>query len=248
MDEVPRDPVVRYDLGDGVTALELNRPHKLNAINAEMLDRLDQHLAELAGPPAGFDTPRALLLRGAGRSFCAGHDFDAIPAADDLERIRYEAGVIDRLEAFPAPTIAAVHGHCMTGGLELVLACDLIVASECGRIADTHGRWGMVPTWGLSVRLPERVGQARAKELAYTSRVLGAREAAAIGLVDHVSPTGLLEERSVALAREISANSPGANRMFKRLMSAHAERPRKSALEFERSLPWGMPADTRAGD
>ena len=84
--------------------------------------------------------------------------------------------------------MARLQGHWFTGGLELALACDILVAAEATTLGDTHGQWGLVPIWGMSVRLPERVGRSTAKELMYTSRRLSAADAAAIGLVDHCRP------------------------------------------------------------
>src|SRR5690606_21454049 len=115
----------------------------------------------------------------------------------------FEPETVDALEQLAQPTIARIHGHCYTGGLELALACDLLIADESARLGDTHGQWGLVPIWGMSVRLPERVGRSAAKELMFTSRRISGAEAAAIGLVDRCVPDAELDATVAALAAEI---------------------------------------------
>ena len=150
---------------------------------------------------------------------------------------------MDALERLPQPTIARLHGHCFTGGLELALACDLLIAAESTKLGDTHGQWGLVPIWGMSVRLPERVGRSTAKELMFTSRRIDGRAAAAIGLVDRCVPDDELDDAVDELAREILANSRGTNRIVKRLIATQSDLGRTDALLHERSLPFGLPDD-----
>ncbi|HVV31428.1 MAG TPA: enoyl-CoA hydratase/isomerase family protein [Mycobacteriales bacterium] len=223
----------------GVTTLTLNRPEKLNAINLDMLAALRGHVDALANDPS----IGCVVLTGAGRCFSAGHDLaDTGQELQGAERF-FAPETVDRLERLPQPTIAKVHGYCLTGALELALGCDLVVAAEGSRLADTHGRWGLVPTWGMSVRLPERVGVARAKELSYTGRHVSAAEAAAIGLVEYCVSDDELEARTDELARMIVANSWGTNRMTKALHAARTTMTRQAALDFERTRPYGLPAD-----
>jgi enoyl-CoA hydratase/carnithine racemase len=141
--------------------------------------------------------------------------------------------------------IAKIRGHCFTGGLELALGCDLLLASESAQLGDTHGQWGLVPIWGMTVRLPERIGRARAKELMFTSRRIPAAEAAAIGLIDRVVPETELDDAVHELAQEVTRNSWGTNRIGKLLLRAGAERTRSEALLHERSAPYGFPEDMR---
>jgi enoyl-CoA hydratase/carnithine racemase len=118
------------------------------------------------------------------------------------------------------------------------------VASATAQLGDTHGQWGLVPIWGMSVRLPERVGRSRAKQLMFTSRRLGGEEAAAIGLVDTCVPDGELDPCIESLTGEIVANSWGTNRRVKQLLADSARLERGDALGRERQLPYGMPEDT----
>jgi len=150
---------------------------------------------------------------------------------------------VDALEQLPQPTIARINGHCYTGGLELALACDLLVAGESASLGDTHGQWGLVPIWGMSVRLPERVGLSTAKELMFTSRRISARTAAQIGLVDRVVPDSELDATVEQLAAEITANSWGTNRIDKQLLAHASTNARQAALLHERSIPFGLPDD-----
>jgi enoyl-CoA hydratase/carnithine racemase len=233
------EPLVLRDDRDGVTTLTLNRPAKLNALTHACFAALRAHLDALAGE-AGVS---CVVLAGAGRSFCAGHDLGSIAAGDTDADERFAAETIDRLEALPQPTIARIHGHCLTGGLELALACDLLLAAETAQLGDTHGQWGLMPVWGMSVRLPERVGRSRAKELMFTSRRIDGAEAARIGLVDRCVPDPQLDGAVAALAAEIAANSPGTNRIAKALLAARDRMSRPEALAFERTEPFGRPED-----
>ena len=232
--------ILRAD-SDGVATLTLNRPDKLNALNPAMFVELRGHVDAIADD----ESVRCVVLTGAGRAFCAGHDLDAIASHEPAPSRHFEPETVDALEQLPQPTIARIHGHCYTGGLELALACDLLIAGESARLGDTHGQWGLVPIWGMSVRLPERVGRSTAKELMFTSRRISGSEAAEIGLVDRCVPETDLDATVAALAAEIVANSAGTNQIVKRLLDDRSERTRREALLHERELPHGVPGDTR---
>jgi enoyl-CoA hydratase/carnithine racemase len=231
-------PLVLRDDTDGVARLTLNRPEKLNALTPELFAELRGHLDAIAGDA----TIGAVVLGGAGRSFCAGNDLDAIRAGHRGPD-GFEAATIDALEALPQPVIARVHGHCVTGGLELALGCDLIVAAESAKFQDTHGKWGLVPVWGMTVRLPERVGRARARDLMFTARRIDGATALAYGLADRCVPDDDLDQAVADLAAEITANSWGTSRIEKSLFAAQSALPRAEALAHERALPFGRPAD-----
>ena len=233
------DELVLRDDADGVTTLTLNRPDKLNALNPSVFIALRAHIDALADD----DSERCVVLTGAGRSFCAGHDLGAIAEHERAPSRHYESETVDALEQLAKPTIAKIKGHCFTGGLELALGCDLLVAAETAQLGDTHGQWGLAPVWGMSVRLPERVGVSRAKELMFTSRRIDGATALAYGLVDHAVPELELDVFVTALANEIAANSRGTNRIDKQLIAAQGRMTREEALLFERDLPFGLPDD-----
>jgi enoyl-CoA hydratase len=231
--------LVLRDDRDGVATMTLNRPEKLNALTPAVFAALRSHLEAIAAD----EDVRCVVLAGAGRSFCAGHDLDSIASDEEEAGEEAAAETIDQLEALPQPTVARIHGHCFTGGLELALGCDLLVAASSAVLGDTHGQWGLMPVWGMSVRLPERVGLSRAKELMFTSRRIDGAEAARIGLVDRAVPDHQLDETIAALTAEIAANSPGTNRIDKALLRARGGMSREDALRFERTEPFGRPAD-----
>jgi enoyl-CoA hydratase len=231
--------VLRHD-AEGLATLTLNRPEKLNALTPAMFVELRSHVDALANDPS----IGCVVLQGAGRSFCAGHDLGSIATGERAPSRNFEPETVDALERLPQPVIGRLHGHCLTGGLELALACDVLVAAASTTLGDTHGQWGLAPVWGMSVRLPERVGRSAAKQLMYTSRRIGGTEAAAIGLVDVCTPDDGLDGAVAALAAELLANSWGTNRIVKRLIADRDGRTRDEALAHERALPYGLPEDT----
>lgn len=231
-------PLLRSEAG-GVVTLTLNRPEKLNALSRAIFLELRRNLEEIASD----QRVRCLVLTGAGRSFCAGNDLGGLRERDESYSSSFEAETIDLLEALPQPTIAKINGYCFTGGLELALACDLLIAGESAILGDTHGQWGLVPLWGMSIRLPLRVGYAVAKELMFTSRRITGSQAASIGLVNHCVPDATLNEKVSELADEIVANSWGTNQIVKRLLADSQELAPREALQRERTAPYGQPAD-----
>jgi enoyl-CoA hydratase len=230
--------VLRQDAG-GLATLTLNRPDKLNALTPVLFVELRRHLDAIADDAS----VGCVVLQGAGRSFCAGHDLDAIVTGERAPSKHFEPETVDTLEELPQPTIARLHGHCLTGGLELALACDFLIAAESTTLGDTHGQWGLAPIWGMSVRLPERVGTSTAKRLMFTSQRVSGREAAAISLVDQCVCDDKLDQSVAALAGGILANSWGTNRIDKRLLAVRRECGRGEALVHERTMPYGMPDD-----
>ena len=242
--DAPGPLVVRTDADtsgplSGLTTLTLNRPDKLNALSPAVFAELRAHLDAIADD----DSVGCVVLTGAGRAFCAGHDLDAIASGERGPSRHFEPETVDALERLPQPTIARINGHCYTGGLELALACDLLVAGTSARLGDTHGQWGLAPIWGMSVRLPERVGRSTAKELMFTSRRIDGETAATIGLVDRCVADDDLDATVETLVAEILRNSRGTNRIVKRLVDDGAQRSRDDALSHERELPHGLPDD-----
>jgi enoyl-CoA hydratase/carnithine racemase len=206
------DRLMRQDDG-GLCTLTLNRPDKLNALDTQSFEELDACLAALE---TQTDRIGCVVLRGAGRGFCAGADLNAMGKAPPPPT--FKPGVIERLSRLPQPVIAAVHGVCYTGGLELALACDFILADATARFADTHGKWGLVGAWGLGQRLPRRIGAPAAKRLMMTAKTIGASEAHDLGLVDLLAPEAGLDELLASFAADILANSWHTNFAVKRQM------------------------------
>lgn len=206
------DRILRTDT-DGLCTLTLSRPDKLNALDTQTFEELDAILADLE---AATDSIGCVLIRAEGRAFCAGADLGAMDGK--LAISRFKPKVIERLATLPQPVIAAVHGVCFTGGMELALAADLILADPTARFADTHGKWGLVGTWGISQRLPRRIGASMAKLMMFSAREVNAREAHRIGLVDLLADEGELDALASGLAADILANSWHTSRSAKQLL------------------------------
>lgn len=206
------DRVLRRDEGD-VCVLTLNRPDSLNALDTPTFEALDAHFADLE---AQAKTIGCVVLRGAGRAFCAGADLKVM--AGVTVDARYKPGIVERLANLPQPVIAAVHGACYTGGLEMALACDMILADTTARFADTHGKWGLIGAWGMTQRLPRRIGYSAAKRLSLTSQTIGAEEALRLGLIDELADEGGIDALVARFTAEILANSWHTNLHAKRFM------------------------------
>ena len=223
------DLVLRQDR-NGAATLTLNRPDKLNALNVELFIELDAHVTQLA---TQTDTVGLVILKGAGRCFSAGHDLSDIATGEKLPQPFYQSKVIERLATLPQPVISAIHGHCYTGALELALAGDIVFAAEGARMADTHAKWALTPVWGMSQRLPRRVGTYRARELMFTCRTVGGREAAEIGLADFCVSDAEFDARLDALAAQILANSWFSHRANKRLLVGTDGLSQSDGLAYE---------------
>lgn len=206
--------VTRVDR-NGLATLTLNRPDKLNALNTVMFEILGSHIADIKN---SIETVGCVVVRGAGRCFSAGHDLGAIGEGESSEHLNLQATVIEQLANLPQPVISAVHGHCYTGALELALAGDIIIASANARFADTHGRWGLTPIWGMSQRLPRRIGVPKASELMFTCRTVDATEALAIGLANACFADSEFDAEIEKFADAILTNSWFSARANKRLL------------------------------
>ncbi|HEY3653399.1 MAG TPA: enoyl-CoA hydratase/isomerase family protein [Steroidobacteraceae bacterium] len=200
-----------------VATLTLNRPAKLNALSPALLADAVAEIELLRETGTGV-----LIVAGAGRAFSTGADLDALsgPAFSREDGRRFQALAVQLmhlLETIPQITIAKVHGLCLTGGLELALACDLIVAAEEAEFADTHAQIGFRPMWGLTQRLPRRIGIMRARELSFTGRRVKGTEAAALGLALEAVPAMSLDARVDALAAAIIDNNLDSLAAYKAL-------------------------------
>lgn len=237
------EPLVLREDRDGLAILTLNRPQALNALSPALFVELRAHVDALAGQT---DSIGCVILCGKGRSFSAGNDLKAIQSGEVAPSRHFQAETLDAIERLPQPVIAAVQGHCYTGSLELALACDLMVAAENAKFADTHGKWGMSPTWGMSQRLPRRVGLLAAKELMFSGRVVGGAEAAAIGLANRCVPDAQLMEATIAMARGFLENSWFTLRADKMLVNRGLDHTLSDGLRFERDNSPGRGPDMEA--
>ena len=231
--------VLREDT-DGIAVLTLNRPGALNALSPSLFVELRGHVETIARQT---DSVGCVVLRGEGRSFSAGNDLKAIQAGDVPPTPQFQADTVVKLEALPQPVICEVQGHCYTGALELALACDLLYCAESARFADTHGKFSMTPGWGMSQRLPRRIGPLKAKEMMFTGRVVSGPEAAELGLANRCVPDAELRETVMQLARDIVANSWHTLRGDKMLVNEGQNYTLADGLRFERARGPGRGAD-----
>jgi enoyl-CoA hydratase/carnithine racemase len=230
--------LIRLEMGV-VAHLTLANP-PLNLVTRELLWELGDALGALEAAEPG--DVRAVVVTGEGeRAFSAGShvgEFESQRGPDGRERHALESGMADRLARLPMPTIAAIEGNALGGGLELALCCDIRVASETSRLGLPEVRLAVTPGAGGTQRLPRVVGAARAKELILTGRVVTAAEAERIGLVSRVVPTGQALAAADEIAAEIAARGPVAVREAKRLID----------LATEADLATGLAAELDASD
>jgi len=223
------------DKSDGIATLTLNRPEALNAQTSQSLAALRRALLDLDAD----DSVGVLILRGAGRAFCAGKDLKTSFGPDGMARIAQDGHgegfnvVCDAMEAISKPIIAAVQGHAVTGGALLAYTADILIAAENAQFMDTHARWGLIPGAGESQRLPRRVGFAKAKEMLLVCDPIGAHEAERLGLVNRVVPLEQLDAEARRMAAKILANSRHSVAVIKGLMNRGARADFKVGMELE---------------
>ena len=225
---------------DGIAILSLNRPDMLNALSPSLFVELREHVDAIA---TEIDSVGCVILRGEGRSFSAGNDLKAIQAGERAPSPHFQAETLDAIERLPQPVIAAVRGHCYTGSLELAIACDLMIASESAKFCDTHGKWGMSPTWGMSQRLPRRIGLLAAKEMMFSGRVVSGEEAAKIGLANTCVTDDELDAAAIDMAKGFLQNSWFTLRADKMLVNGGLDNTLADGLAFERANSPGRGPD-----
>lgn len=225
-----------YDVAADLARITVNRPDKLNALNATVIAELDQAVAAIERDPA----VGGVVLTGAGpKAFVAGADIAEIAEQDPIEgKARALAGqrVFRRLERCGKPVVAAVNGFALGGGCELAMACHLRVAAEGARFGQPEARLGIGPGYGGTVRLPRLVGRGRALELLLTGQMIDAQEALRIGLVNRVVPADRLLPESEQLLRTILENGPLAVRACLEAVDAGLDVGLEEALLLEANL------------
>jgi len=224
-----------YERKDGVARVTINRPAVMNALTPTLLAEMKAAVLE-----SGRDREvKVIVLTGAGRAFSAGVDLVALgerklergkvgPILDDPAR-----DLIEAIQDVPKIVIAVVNGFCITGAMEIVLGCDLIIASEEAKFGDTHARWGLRPTWGMSQRLPRAVGMLKAKELSFTADLITGKEAQQLGLVNMAVPPDKLEETVQQLIEKLTANSMASLAAYKYLYNQGMKDTLQKGLELE---------------
>jgi enoyl-CoA hydratase/carnithine racemase len=231
---------VAIDISDHVAVVTLTRPEKHNALDVAMFKAIAGAASQLAAEPG----IRAVVLHGDGPSFCSGLDVAGVmasqPDSDDLMApLRgpvpnwFQRPAYSWIEV-PVPVIAAIHGHCLGGGLQIALGADIRFATPDARLSVLEVKWGLIPDMAITRTLPRLVGIDVAKELAFTGRIVSGAEAGELGLVTHVVDDPLAAARS--LAEEIAGRSPDAVRRMKRLFNDAWTAPAEETLRLEANL------------
>lgn len=226
---------VRYEVDGGVALVTIDRPEVLNAMDREVFFGL-RDAAERAGADPDV---RALVLTGEGRAFSSGLDTSLFATGIDEGGTPLTLDIASLQSCFTAyetvgvPTIAAIRGHALGGGIQLAAACDLRVGSDDAELAVYEIRWGIIPDLGGTQRLPRLIGLGRAKELVLTGRRIGAAEALAWGLLNRVVPAERVLEEAMEWARELATGPPLALSAAKRLATSAFNTPLTSGLERE---------------
>jgi enoyl-CoA hydratase len=246
---MPESNGLSVEREDGVAILTLDRPAAMNALSRALRRALAETFAALAGD----DAIGVVILTGRGRAFCAGLDLKELggeTGAGGPRAVEGEPDPIAAMRAYPLPILGAVNGFAITGGFELALACDVLVASSAARFADTHARVGIVPGWGLTQLLPRRIGASRARELSFTGNFLDAHTAAAWGLVNRVVDPEALLPTVRALARDVLSCDRATLRGIKRAYVEGELGTLADGLRFESRLSIeharGVPAEAVA--
>lgn len=203
---------------NSICRIKLNRP-KANALNANIVNEL-KHAFDMA---AKDNDVGVIILSGEGKGFSAGVDLKQMNESiqggkfSQDEILKTGLVMIENIQTMPKVCIAMVHGYCYTGALELALAFDLLYTSEDTKFGDTHTKWGILPKWGMSQRLAQKVGIMKARELSFTARTFSGIEAEQFGMANKAVPAEQLEEYVTGVANEILANSRQAVGAFKHL-------------------------------
>ncbi len=214
---------------NGVATVTLNRPDALNALSMALRNRIAEVFAELEQD----NSVQVVILTGAGRAFTVGLDLKELGGEIDPDTAISSRDLGDVIGNMSKPVIGAVNGFAITGGFEIALMCDFLIASPAAKFADTHARVGVVPGWGLSQRLPRLIGINRAKELSLTGNYLDAETACAWGLVNRVVEAEALLPTCEQLAQDIVSTDPATRGEIKRIMDAGWDTTLAQGMQIE---------------
>ena len=232
--------VVLLEVSDRIATITLNRPDARNALSSEVLSLLPEHMTEANDR----DDVDVVILTGTDPAFCAGLDLKELgSSAGNLggtgaDGGRNRSGVRGPFPALDKPLIGAVNGVAITGGFELALNCDFLVASERAKFGDTHSRVGVMPGWGLTVLLPQAIGVRRAREMSFTGNFLTAEEALHFGLVNHVVAHDELMAFTRSLAMDIIGNDQAGVRQIRRTYAEITSEREGWEIESRDSRAW----------
>lgn len=224
---------------DGVMLITLNRPQRFNAISTALVNGI----VEAMTAAENDDDVKVVVLTGAGKAFCAGVDLKELSNGGDV--ISNDAALLDAFSHFTKPLIGAINGVAVTGGLEMALYCDFLYAATTARFGDTHAKVGLLPTWGMSQKLPRIVGINRAREMSLGGALINASTAFDWGLVNKICEPENLLSITLDKAKEIAANQLDVVVGVRKLINEGWDTSLSEglALEYEYSRPFNKAVD-----
>lgn len=232
-----------YEKSEGIATITINRPEALNAFSAEVVSEILQAIEDVKAD----ESVRVVVLTGAGeKAFSAGADIKAMKGMNALkarELSQMGERLCNALENLEKPVIAAINGYALGGGLEVAMACDIRIASENARMGQTEINIGLIPGWGGTQRLTRLIGATKAKELIFTGKMIDARTAEQLGLVNMVVPQDKFRETVRQFALELAQKAPVALKVAKALINKGAEISLDAAIALERE-GFGVVAST----
>ena len=226
------EPVLLVDRRDGIATLTLNRPDQMNALSLELRRALEAELVALRDD----SEIGVVILTGAGRAFCAGLDLKEMGSGDRASAGAVPSDPPQLLRALRQPVIGAINGVAVTGGFEIALSCDVLIATPETRFADTHARVGLLAGWGLGARLSRAIGLYRAKELSLTGNFLSAERAYEWGLVNRIVPRDELLPTCETLAKEMLSCVPDVMLEYKRQIDRAYDLALGDAMVYEAEI------------
>jgi enoyl-CoA hydratase/carnithine racemase len=230
------EEILKFERHQNCATLVLNRPEKRNALNQPLIEALDKALRSIETDKE----IRAVVLRGEGAHFCAGIDLTEVQRAESGHNPTTLEQAFGRLEKLPVPTIAAIQGAALAGGLELALHCDLRICAEDARLGMTLGRVGLMVPYDFTRKLIEIIGSPNTAYILYTADAVDGRRALAMSMVHEVVPSTKLNEAAIALAEKVASNAPLSLRAMKatvrRCMSAAFDAYHDDLLELARAV------------
>lgn len=232
--------VVLYEVSERIATITLNRPEKRNALSSEVLRVLPQIMTQADND----DNVDVIILTGSDPAFCAGLDLKELgDTAGNLsgtgaDGSKNASGVRGPFPPLSKPLIGAINGMAITGGFELALNCDFLIASENAKFGDTHSRVGVMPGWGLTVMLPQAIGVRRAREMSFTGNFMDAHEALSFGLVNHVVAHAELMPFTRSIALDIIGNEQDGVRQIRSTYASHAQELDKWEKESADGAKW----------
>ncbi|MBV1883388.1 MAG: enoyl-CoA hydratase/isomerase family protein [Pseudomonadales bacterium] len=243
-------PLVDLKKQNGVAILTLNRPEKFNCLSLAVHKSIEEIVIALKAD----NDVRCILICASGKNFCTGADLEEVKGLrDSQEKLKDFIGQGNRalalLENNELPVVVAVQGLALAGGLELVLATDIVFAAESAKLGDQHSHFGLIPGWGGSQRLPRIVGKRRALDLLFSARWLKADEALSMGLVNYVVPEEELQEAAVAYCEKLAKKSRSGLSLMKSLVHEGLDLGNDASIDFEavRAVPALQSEDVTEG-